>query len=160
MRRDLIALPDNSKVWIYQSQNNIEIDVGNKIKKHLYDFTMQWTSHGKEVESYGHLFHNKFLVLVADETNHVSGCSIDSSVHFIKQLEQTYNLDFFDRLNFAYLKDETVHKISIQDLKQAYNEGTIDDETLMFDNLVKTKDTFISEWIIPFKDSWYTKYLT
>lgn len=160
MRRDLIALPDSSRVWVYQCDQFVSDEVAEKIQATLYDFTMMWQSHGQVVESYAQLFHKKFLVFVADETNHVSGCSIDSSVHLIKQLEQAYNLNFFDRLNFSYLQDDEVKIVNSSQLKEALESGSISDDTLMFDNLVNTKSTFINNWIIPLNESWYTRYLS
>ncbi len=160
MRRDLIALPDTSRVWVYQCDQFVSDEVAEQIQSNLYDFTMIWKSHGQDVESYAQLFHKKFLVFVADETNHVSGCSIDSSVRLIQQMEQAYNLNFFDRLNFSYLQDDNVTVINNTQLKQAYESGTINDNTLMFDNLVSTKEAFINNWIIPLNESWYTRYLS
>lgn len=159
MRRDLIALPDSSRVWVYQSATFIDYDTSEEIKAHLYDFTLQWTSHNQAIDTYAQLFHHKFLVFVADESNHVSGCSIDSSVNFIKSLEQKYNLNFFDRLNFSYFKDDHVHTIASHELKAALESGQLTEETLMFDNLVNSKEAFIDRWVVPLKDSWYTKYL-
>mgnify|MGYP000164657672 CR=1 FL=1 len=160
MRRDLIALPDSSRVWIYQCDQFVSDDVAEQIQKALYDFTMVWQSHGMDVESYAQLFHKKFLVFVADESNLVSGCSIDSSVYLIKQLEQAYNLSFFDRLNFSYLQDDTVSVINSAQIKEAYDDGIINAETLMFDNLVNTKEAFINNWVIPLNESWYKRYLS
>jgi len=159
MRRDLIALPDDSKVWIYQSATTIEESVADKIKSDLYDFSMQWMSHGQSVDAYAQLFHKKFLVFVADESQHVSGCSIDSSVRFIQQLGQQNQLDFFDRLHFSYLEDDQIKQIHSSKFADAYKSGEITDETLMFDNLVNIKSTFIDRWVVPLKDSWYTRYL-
>ena len=159
MRRDLIALPDTSRVWIYQCDQTVNDDIAEEIQTILYNFTMMWQSHGQVVQSYAQLFHKKFLVFVADETNHVSGCSIDSSVRIIKQMEERYNVSFFDRLNFAYLKNDELDIIHSSEIKKAYDEGLISDETLMFDNLVNNKEDFLNKWIVPLKESWYTRYL-
>lgn len=159
MRRDLIALPDDSKVWIYAADAKIPEEDAELIKERLYDFTMKWQSHGTEVDCYGHLFHNRFIVLVADESNLPSGCSIDSSVHFIQALGHHYRVDFFNRLVFSYLQNDEVHTIHKSQLKDAFNDKKIGLETLMFDHLVKTKKAFLEEWIIPLKDSWYMKWI-
>ncbi|MBT8230295.1 MAG: hypothetical protein KJO50_08545, partial [Bacteroidia bacterium] len=75
MRKDLIALSDDSKVWVYQADKTVDDDTEQRIKKDLHDFSMNWLSHGTPVDSYVNLFHKRFLVFVADDTNHVSGCS-------------------------------------------------------------------------------------
>jgi len=159
MRRDLIALDDRSKVWVYQSNVHIEDEICDSIREQIYDFTMQWSSHGQELQCYGNLFHNRFLVLVADDTTHIGGCSIDSSVHFIKSLEHKFNLDFFDRLNFSYVVDDHFNFVHNSELKEAYTSGQLNDDTLMVNNLVKTKEEFLTQWIIPLNESWYKKLL-
>ncbi len=159
MRRDLIALPENSKVWIYQADKSIPEDTCEAIKEALYDFSMSWISHGVELDCYGHLFHSQFLVLVADSSNLPSGCSIDSSVHFIEGLGQRHKVNFFDRMTFTYMQDEVVYAVHTTDFKDKFDSGAINAETLVFDNLVNDKSTFINEWIKPLKDSWHMKFL-
>ena len=46
---------------------------------------------------------NRFLVVFVDEKiAQASGCSIDKSVHFVKQLEDEFHINFFDRTLIAY----------------------------------------------------------
>ena len=160
MRRDLIALPDESRVWVYQSNKEISDDILTDVQNKIIAFTNNWLSHGQVVECYGHLFHKRFLVFVADESKHVSGCSIDSSVHFIQNLGAQYGLDFFDRLNFLYFEGEDIKSLHQSEFKKALDEGLIDGDTLIFNNLVNTKKDFIDNWITPVKESWHKRYLT
>ncbi len=159
MRRDLIALPDSSKVWIYQCQEPVSYEVGEQIRQDLYDFSMQWRSHGVELECYGNLFHYQFLVLVADPSNLPSGCSVDSSVHFVQALGQKYGRDFMDRMTYAYMQEDEVKTISHQEFPSAYAAGEINDDTLIFNNLVDNKATFLEDWIVPLKESWHRKFI-
>jgi len=159
MRRDLIALPDNSRVWVYQAKKRIPEKQAENIKKDLYDFSMKWQSHGTELDSYGHLFHSQFIVLVADSSNLPSGCSIDSSVHFIEDIGNKYGLDFFDRLTFTYMQDNKVYSLASAELGPKYSSQQINDDTLMFDNLVATKADFITDWLKPLSSSWHKKFL-
>jgi len=159
MRRDLIALPDSSRVWIYQSAQAIPDKIAAEIQDEIIAFTQSWMSHGKVVESYGHLFHNHFLVLVADERNHVSGCSIDSSVHFIQKLGQRYGFDFFDRLNFLYFNKGKIESVHQSAFAEALKKGDISKDTLIFNNLVNTKKDFINHWVGPVSESWHKRFL-
>ena len=158
MRRDLIALPEDSKVWIYQASNPISDKIADLIKEEIYNFTMNWTSHGHTLDCYGHLFHYQFLVMVADANSLPSGCSIDSSVHFIKGLGEKYGIDFFDRMRFAYLDGEDIKTVSNVEFKGLVSNGNINHETFMFNNLVDNKNTFLEKWIIPLNESWHQKF--
>ncbi len=159
MRRDLIALPEDSRVWVYAADKEISDHVSDIIKEQLYDFSLQWRSHGQELDCYAQLFHQQFLVFVADSSALPSGCSIDSSVHVIKELSQQHGIDFFNRMVFQYFEDEHIRNIKKSDLKDAYNKGMITNETLFFNNLVTSKSEFINDWIIPLSDSWHSKFV-
>jgi hypothetical protein len=58
------------------------------------------------------LFFGYFIIMMADEAEStVSGCSTDSSVRFVKKIEQTYRVSLFDRTNLAFIvKDKIVRK--------------------------------------------------
>jgi len=159
MRRDLIALPDSSRVWVYQSDKVMDESTTEALMSKLYNFTMNWASHGYELDAYATVFHYKFLVLVADPKRLPSGCSIDASVHLVEDLGRSHNLNFMDRMQFAYLKDDVVHTIHTNELGQAYKDKLINDETLFFDNLVDTKEALIDRWLVPLSESWHSRFL-
>jgi len=158
MLRELIALENDSKVWIYQSDREFSQSESEEIREKVFSFVHQWSSHGHGVKAYGNLFHNRFIVLFADKAFEVSGCSIDSSVHFIKKIEQDYNVNMFDRMLFSFMVDEEVVSIKAPELTNAIKNGEIDMDTLAFDNLVDTKEKFLKNWLVPLKDSWHARF--
>lgn len=125
----------------------------------IIDFSRQWTSHNRQLRATGGLLHDMFVVLVSDESAAgASGCSIDTSVKFVRQLGEEYQIDFFDRLHFTYLQDEQVHRLHRDQIAEAYAKQQITDETLFFDNLVKDKGEFLKRWVTPFGDSWLKRF--
>jgi len=162
MVADLIALDDRSRVWIYQSDKALPDEARYEIQEYLFQFLSQWTAHSAALKSYGNVFHDQFLTLFVDETGAAaSGCSIDSSVRFVQQIGEKYNVDFFNRMIFSYLDEEQKKIITMSNVefKKAYANGVINDDTLVFDNLVKTKDQFLKEWLKPLKDSWHMRFV-
>lgn len=159
MRRDLIALPDSSKVWIYQASEVINYETSELIKARLYEFTMNWSSHGQALDSYANLFHHQFLIIVADSSSLPSGCSIDSSVHVIEDIGKQFNINFFDRMIFSYMENDHIYTVSKDDFKHKYQAKEIDDETLVFDNLVSNKEDFLSNWVKPLNESWHKRFV-
>lgn len=157
---DLIALDDRSKVWIYQASDIIPEEKIPEVKQHIFDFVSSWVSHSHELKAYGNIFHNRLLCLFVDETQAgASGCSIDSSVRFVKNLGSHYGVDFFDRMNFSYIIDNEVNTVNRKGLKDKYAEGVIDDNTLFFDTLAKDKQQFINSWLVPLGESWHKRML-
>jgi hypothetical protein len=158
--RDLISFSDTSRVWIYQSNTPFQKKDLEQVNDLVLRFVKDWTSHNHLLRATGGIIHDCFIVLVVDESKAgASGCSIDKSVRFIQFLEQEFNQNLFDRLTFAYLEDEQVRLIHKDDLAQSYSNGTINDETLFFDNLVKTKGDYLKKWLVPLKESWHSRML-
>lgn len=157
---DLIALDNTSKVWIYQSDKEFSYDELDEAREDIFNFLNDWTAHSRDLSCYGNIFHRRFLAFFVDETNSsASGCSIDKSVKFVEYLGSKFGKDFFDRLTYAYMIDEEIYTIGHADLGDAYAAKSINDDTLFFDNLVKSKEEFLKYWIKPLKTSWHTKFL-
>src|ERR1700759_2402073 len=83
---------NNSRVWIYQSSRPFTLEEATQIDSTLRQFADSWKSHGDDVKGFAKLQFNQFVIIIADETQAgVSGCSTDSSVRIIKQIEQQFN---------------------------------------------------------------------
>jgi hypothetical protein len=148
----------NSRVWIYQSNRLFSINEALQIEDMLSQFTHSWHSHGTPVKAEGHLFFGQFVVLIADETaTGVSGCSTDSSVRLIKEIEKTFTVPLFDRTTLAFVVKDKIQLLPLQQLQHAINAGSISNETSYFNNLVQSKKELETNWIIPLKDSWLAK---
>ncbi len=144
-----------SRVWIYQANRLFSMQEALAIEDILTEFAQQWKSHGTPVKGAGYLFFGQFIVLMADETaTGVSGCSTDSSVRLIKDIEQKFNVSMFDRLNLAFVVKDKVQLLPMAQLQYGADNGFIDGDTLYFNNLVQTKEELENKWIIPLKGSW------
>src|ERR1700749_2961532 len=87
----------SSRVWIYQSSRLFTLPEALQIEQMLDEFVGSWHSHGVAVKGYANLFYGQFIILMADETaSGVSGCSMDSSVRLIKDIEQRFGIQLFD----------------------------------------------------------------
>ena len=151
-------LPDTTRVWIYQAQQALPANKIAEIRQHIANFTTSWVSHNNQLRAFGDIYHDQFIVLMVDESlAGASGCSIDKSVHFIKQIEQHYGVDLFDRMTFTYKDGETVKSAPRMEFAELYKMGKINDTTLVFDNLVKTKGDFAANWVKPLGESWHKR---
>jgi hypothetical protein len=145
----------NSRVWVYQCSRLFSLNEALEIEEILKEFTRQWKSHGTPVKGEAHLFFGQFIVLIADETaTGVSGCSTDSSVRLIKDIEQRFKVNMFDRTTLTLIIKDKVELLPLSHFQHAIDNGFINAETLYFNNLVQTKEELESKWIIPLKESW------
>ncbi|TAD92112.1 MAG: hypothetical protein EAY75_03275 [Bacteroidetes bacterium] len=150
----------NSRVWIYQASRRFGLAEALEIEALLEDFLARWNSHGTPVKGYANLLFGQFLVLMADETaTGVSGCSTDSSVRLVKDFEQRYAVDFFNRLSLAFVVKDQIEILPLSQLGYAFEHGFVAGDTLYFNNLVATKQDLLNKWLVPVKDSWLASRL-
>ncbi len=148
----------DSRVWVYQSSRLFTLQEALLIEELINDFTAKWLSHGIAVRGAGYLFFGQFIILMADEkATGVSGCSTDSSVRLIKDIEQRFEVNMFDRTTLAFVVKDKVQLLPLSQLQYAFDNGFIDGDTLYFNNLVQTKEELENNWIIAVKDSWLSK---
>ena len=146
--------PD-SRVWIYQCNRLFTLHEALAIEDLLISFAENWQSHGASVKGYANLFFGRFIVLMADESaTGVSGCSTDSSVRLIKQVEQMFKVSLFDRLLLAFLIEDKIQLLPLSQLKYASENNFINGDTLYFNNTIQTRLQFETQWIVSVKESW------
>ena len=84
-----------ARVWVYQANRELTNEETCELHAAAYKFTRQWHSHKEPVQGTASVFFNRFLIIAAAEQNQqLGGCSIDSTVHFVKELGAKYNIDF------------------------------------------------------------------
>jgi len=146
--------PD-SRVWIYQGSRIFSLSEALEIEELLKEFTIQWKSHGTPVKGAAYLFFGQFIILMAYETaTGISGCSTDSSVRLIKEIENRFSVNLFDRTMLAFIIKEKIQLLPLSQLHYAVENGFLTEETLYFNNLVATKEELETKWIVPLKNSW------
>lgn len=146
---------DQSRVWIYQSSRLLGLSEALEVESRLEKFTSNWKTHGTPVKAAGYLFFGQFLILMADETTAgVSGCSTDSSIRFVKELETEFGINFFDRTTLAFVVNDKVERLPLNQLNYAISNKFITPNTLFFNNVVQTKKELEEKWILPAGESW------
>lgn len=153
-------LPDTARVWIYQANRSFTQEEVWEISDILENFVDRWQSHSKDVTGYGALYYRRFLVLMADESKcDIGGCSIDSSVKLIRELEQAYDLNFFDRMKVCYkITNDLIGSFAFDKLNEMLESGKLKDDTIVFNNLVNTKRDFETNWEKPFNESPFARF--
>jgi hypothetical protein len=125
------------------------------IEDMLNQLVANWKSHGTPVKGYANLFFGQFIILMADEdATGVSGCSIDSSVRVIQQIEKQFGVEMFNWQNLAFIVKDKVQVIPRQQFNYALENNFIAPQTLFFNNVVTNKKELETNWIIPVEQSW------
>jgi hypothetical protein len=154
------SISPQSRIWIFQANRPIAADELKIIEGNLQAFTEGWTAHGEPLKTSFTVKFGQFIVLAADENHHrASGCSIDSSVRVLKEIQQSIGLKLFERDQVAFKIEEQIVLIPIQQLKQKFDDGILNEQTLTFNNLLSTKSQFEQDWITPAGKTWLKRYM-
>ena len=152
-------MPGNARVWIYQANKTFDDSEILTIESVCKDFFQTWAAHGAPLKNSFQVFHNKFLVISVDESfNQASGCSIDASVSIVRKIESELQVNFFDRTRVCFLADGKIFDSQLTEMKDLISRGTIQKDTLTFNNLVTNIEELKEKWTIPAGDSWLSRY--
>lgn len=153
-------LPGSARVWIYQSSRPLTETERVSMQRDIRAFVEAWTAHNVSLLAYGDVWHERFVVLMADESHQeASGCSVDRSVHFLEDLEKKYSISLFDRKTVIIKNSDGLTTLLLDDLKNQVENGTIGLKTLVFDNLVNTKQKLVDGWVKPLENSWHFRFV-
>jgi len=153
-------LPNHSRVWIYQSEREFTTQEIELISEKAISFIEQWTKHGSDLQGSFTIKYNQFLVLAVDEGfNNVSGCSIDSSVRFVQEIQQALNVDMMNKMNISFKDGDNINIVKMSDFKEFAKAHKITPETIVFNNMVTTKQEFETQWEVTANNSWHKRFL-
>jgi hypothetical protein len=100
-------LPEHSRVWLYLADRKLDATEAQYVNEQMQHFLSNWAAHNKKLTCDGVLLFNQYLILAVNEDiESASGCSIDSSVRFVKSLGQELNIDFFNRLKVMVIEND------------------------------------------------------
>ena len=149
---------DEARVWVYQSNRVFNTEELDSLHQILKEFTQNWTAHNQQLKADFEIKYNRFIILIVDEHQAgASGCSIDKSVHLMQEIEKQFHVNLFDRFHIAWKESESVNSRSRDEFEHQIKNGNINQETIVFNNLVSNYDQLRTNWEISFKDSWHSK---
>ncbi|KAB1071906.1 ABC transporter ATPase [Tamlana haliotis] len=157
---DFNTLPEESRVWIYQANRSFSEQELEEIQEKVNTFIENWTAHGSDLHAGYTIKYKRFIVLGLDQSAaQATGCSVDSSVHFIQQLEKDYNVDLMDKMNVSYKQGEYVAYKTLTDFRKMAKDKAVSKNTIVFNNLVATVAEFKENWEVPASDSWHSRFV-
>ena len=157
---DFKELPEDARVWIYQSNRSFTPEEQEQLTTQLKAYLEEWTAHGSELWASFEIRYNRFIVIGANQNVHaVSGCSLDALVRFIQQLEQTYNVTLLDRMNVSYRQGEYIAYKPLIEFKKMVKDKAVSAQTIVFNNLVNIKWEYEEHWEVPLQESWHNRFL-
>ena len=157
---DFEALPEESRVWIYQANRSFTEEEILEINAKIETFIKAWTAHGKDLQAGYKFVYKRFIVIALNQNlNSATGCSIDASVHFIQELEKAYNVDLMDKMNVSFKQGEFIAYKPLVDFKTMAKNKSVSKNTIVFNNLVSNIAEFKENWEVPASESWHSRFI-
>ena len=153
------SLKKNSRVWVFQSLDFIDDLLVEEIKEKISIFLNQWKSHQTDFKSSFEIRYNTFIIIAADEGSLVSGCSVDSLINFIKDLENSFELQLLDKLHVKYIENGKIITQHLNQFKIHCQSLGKEDNLIVFNNLVKDINELENNWQVDIKNSWHNRYI-
>lgn len=160
MLMDFDSLQDTARVWIYQSSRKFSDNEVGEIKNKLDIFISNWKRHGDDLKASYKIRYNQFIIMAVEENyNKISGCSIDESVNFMKQLENDFSTDLTNKLNISFKDNNSIKVVSLSEFQFYAKQEKISANTIVFNNMVTTKADFVNNWEVTANKSWHKRFL-
>jgi hypothetical protein len=152
---DNIATIPDYRLVLFPASRELSAKEIMQISEQLYEFLSTWQAHGKDLVSSFKIEYKQFVMVCVDETAEIaSGCSIDALTRFIKGLDESYQLGFFDRMKACFLENNQVKTLKLSDFKKALREGQISPEAKIFNFNATTFNEYQDNFLQPLHESW------
>jgi hypothetical protein len=152
-------LGPESRIWIYQSSRKLSAEEQHMITAETEKFLTEWTAHGHDLQAGMQIAYDQFIIIGANEAvNGASGCSIDKSVSFIRELDHVLKANLLERTKVAFSDDAEIKVIDFSEIKKMVADGVIKPESKIFNNAVVSKKELNESWLKPASESWIGRY--
>ena len=156
----LHALPDHARVWVYKSALPFTEEQRALMLVRGSAFVHSWATHGTALLGAVEILYDRFVVLAVDEQRvAASGCSIDTSVRFVQDIERELGLSLTDRMVVIYENGDAIKSCRVPEIDQLLKSGELTADTMVFDDLVATKGDLDARFRLPLSQTWMARYL-
>lgn len=157
----MTALSPESRIWIYQCSRTLQDEELVLLQEKLNLFASDWKAHGNELAAAAIFDYKRFVIIAVDESFEApSGCSIDKSVHLLKEFGFKHGCDFFGRTEVLFLNEENeMESFLYSKTNQEIESGRITPFTLIFDTTLNRLKELDKKWPVALKETWLRKYL-
>lgn len=158
--KPLNAMPAHARLWIYKTPRDLSMAEQKLVRERGQVFTAGWAAHGAPLDACVEVLHGRFVVIAVDEEQALaSGCSIDKSVGFIKNLEHDLNLMLTDRMIAVFEHEGHVRSCRLQELGELFKQGIVTNDTMVYDDLVATVGDLRERFRVPLHTSWLARFV-
>jgi hypothetical protein len=155
-----IAISDRARAWVFGASQPVVGDDAERLLNAVENFVRGWHAHGAPVIGSIDWRYDYFLIVAADEeATGVSGCSIDTLFHTLRDVEREIGVTLLDSSLVWYLSaGGHIEARPRPEFRDRVCQGEVTEATVVFDNTVGTVGQIRSgEWERPFVAAWHAR---
>lgn len=153
-------IADEARLWIYQIDKELSITEEEKLLNETKNFLVNWSAHGNNLHASVKIMAHRLLIIAADESfSNASGCSIDSKMAFLREIQIEMGLDLFSRNVIFYIENDQLKEEELNSFKTKIATGEISDETLFYNTTIHKKGQLNEGLVIPVRNSWLMRLI-
>ncbi len=151
-------MPAHARVWIYQANRPLTASESQHIVQTLEKGLHGWEAHGAPLQASFEIRFNQVIVVAVNESvNQASGCSIDASTRWFKELATDLNIDFFNR-DLAVVREDALELIPLGQIKSNVQSGNIVPADMIIQPLIDQISSYRTAWLCPAGDSYIQRH--
>ena len=154
------TLSESAKTWVYPASRKFYKDELEEVEHKIKTFISDWKKEEADFKASYQFLYDRFVVILAeDPAGKLTNQDLDQVVAFILQLQSEYDLELLDRMNVCFKQGEFVQYKEIKEFKKLLKNKSVSNKTIVFDNLIQTKEELAHFWEVPITESWYNRFL-
>ncbi len=151
-------MPGQARIWVYQASRSLQAQELDQIKQTLAQSCQVWEAHGAPLQASFEIKYNQVIIVAVNEAmNAASGCSIDASTRWFKDLGDALQVDFFSR-DVAVVRNEQMELFPLGQLKAAVEAGNMTRDDQIITPLLQTVQQYRDSWLSTAADSYLKRY--
>lgn len=153
-------LSDAAKVWVYPASRKFYKNEVEEVEEKIKNFLTSWKEGDTNFKASYRFLYDRFVIILAEDLDgKLTNQDLDQVVGFILQLQSEYELELLDRMNVCFKQGEFVQYKEIKEFKKLIKNKSVSNKTVVFDNLIQTKEELEHFWEVPITESWYNRFL-
>lgn len=151
-------MPAQARIWVYQASRSLQAQELDQIKQTLAQSCQVWEAHGAPLQASFEIKYNQVIIVAVNEAmNAASGCSIDASTRWFKDLGDALLVDFFSR-DVAVVRNEQMELFPLGQMKAAVEAGNLTRDDQIITPLLQTVQQYRDSWLSTAADSYLKRY--
>ena len=155
MSTDFKNMPEDAKIWVFPSRKKFYTNQIKELEEKIAGFVRQWTDKNTSLSATSFLKYHRFVIVCAFSPDPISTAITNELISFIMELQTDYKTELMDKMNVCFKQGEYVQYKDLKDFKKLIKDKAVNKKTIVFDNLVATKQEFETYWELPASESWY-----